>query len=89
MAIDIVAGSRTLGGDIQDGVATDGTDRRNYSGTSGGTYVHVFITNVNYLARTFDCVGIGSGTGALVEWTDDVSVHEVEEVRVPGDEKRG
>ena len=71
MAIDIVAGDRTTGGVLQDGVAADGTDRRNYSGSSGGTYVHLYITNVNYLARTFDCVGIGSGTGALVVWTDD------------------
>jgi hypothetical protein len=73
MAIDIVAGDRTSGGTIQDGTATDGTDRRNYSGASGGTYVNVFIVNVNYLDRTFDCVGIGNSSGALVVWTDDVS----------------
>jgi hypothetical protein len=72
MAIDIVAGSRTLGGDIQDGVALDGSDIRNVSGSSGGTYVNVFITNVDYLARTFDCVGIGKSSGALIAWTDDV-----------------
>ena len=73
MAIDIVAGSRTSGGNIQSGTDLDGTDIRNVSGSSGGTYVNVYITNVNYLARTFDCVGIGNTSGALVAWTDDVS----------------
>ena len=74
MAIDIVAGDRTsAGGDIQDGTATDGSDVRNYSGASGGTYVNVFITNVNYLSRTFDCVGVGQSTGALIAWADDAT----------------
>ena len=73
MAIDIVAGDRTSGGVLQDGTATDGTDIRNVSGASGGTYVNVFITNVNYLSRTIDVVGIGQSTGALVVWTDDAT----------------
>jgi hypothetical protein len=74
MAIDIVAGDRTSGGTLQDGVALDGTDIRNvYGGAAGGTYLNLFITNVNYLARTFDCVGIGNSSGALVSWTDDAT----------------
>jgi hypothetical protein len=63
MAIDFVKGDGTDGGVLQDGVATDRTDRVNYD--TGGVYQNVFITNVNYLARSFDCVGIDNTAGSI------------------------
>ncbi len=60
MAIDIVADSS---GTLQDGIATNGTDRRNYAAT--GIYVHLLITDVDYLAKTVTIVGVNDTTGAV------------------------
>jgi len=63
MMIDIVKGDASDGGVLQDGSATNGTDRVNYTAAAG--YVHVMITAVDYLSRTFKCVGIDSGDGLI------------------------
>ncbi|KKM16915.1 hypothetical protein LCGC14_1680990, partial [marine sediment metagenome] len=71
MVIDVVAGDRTDGGTLQDGIATDGTDRRNYDNSN--VYVHVIIQDVDYINRQFTVVGVNNSTGAIEPWADDVT----------------
>ena len=71
MAIDIVAGDGSaLGGNIQSGIAYDATDVRNYTtGNTAADYVNVIIQSVDYIGRTFKCVGIARDTGAIATCT--------------------
>jgi len=59
MSIDIVADSS---GSIQTGTATDGTDVRNYAASN--VYVRLYITDVNYLGKSFTVYGLNTTTGA-------------------------
>jgi hypothetical protein len=61
--IDFVDNSAgTAGGQIEAGTALDGTDILNTDGTNK---IHVMVTSVDYLGRTFKCVGIGSDDGLI------------------------
>ena len=59
--LDIVADSS---GTLQDGVATDGTDVRNYTHT-GAVYCHLIVVDVDYLGKKITLRPINSTTGAL------------------------
>jgi hypothetical protein len=59
MSIDIVATSTDT---LQDGIATDGTDVRNYA--SGGVWVKLYVTDVDYLGKTVTVAGVNTTTGA-------------------------
>ena len=68
--VDLVADST---GTLQDGVATDGSDVRNY--TSTGVYVQCLITEVDRTAKTITLMGISRQTSsaaqaAIVTFTD-------------------
>ena len=63
MMIDFVDNSDgTAGGTLCDGTALDGTDILNTDGTNK---IHVMIKGVDYLSRTFTCVGIGDDDGLI------------------------
>lgn len=68
MVIDIVAGTGSEGGDLQDGAVTDHSDRLNY--TAAAQYVHVLIQDVDYIGRQLTVVGIGATAGAEITWSD-------------------
>ncbi len=59
--IDIVA---TSGATLQDGVATDGTDVRNYTHTTA-KYVHLVVSEIDYLGKNIVLRPINSDTGGL------------------------
>ena len=60
MVVDIVASS---GGNIQTGVATDGTDVRNYTHT-GAAYVLLYVHSVDYLNSKITLAPVNSVSGA-------------------------
>jgi len=63
MMIDFVNNSDgTAGGTLCDGTDLDGTDILN---TDGVNKIHVMIQRVDYISRTFDCVGIGDDDGLI------------------------
>ena len=67
MVIDIYnGGGGSAIGTFTGGTDTDGTDIRNY--TSGGSYVHVVVQNVDYINRNFDVVGIYNAYGPIDAW---------------------
>ena len=58
--IDIVKGDGTDGGELQNANASTAADEIvNYTAAAG--YVHVMVRSVDYVNRTFTCVGIDSG----------------------------
>ena len=61
MRIDIVATSTDT---LQDGVAVDGTDVRNYTHTTQ-SYVHMIISAVDYLGKKITIRPVNSVTGGL------------------------
>jgi len=61
MRLDLVADSS---GTLQDGVATDGTDVRNYEHTTAN-YVHLIIVSVDYLGKKIILRPIDSVDGGL------------------------
>jgi hypothetical protein len=74
--VDLVAnsgGSATAAGTLQDGVATDASDVRNY--TSGAVYIQCVITNVDRIAKTITLIGVSRQTSsaaqdAIVSYSD-------------------
>ncbi|MFH0981813.1 MAG: hypothetical protein V2A79_09770 [Planctomycetota bacterium] len=76
MELDIVAnsgGSATVAGTLQDGVATDGTDVRNY--TAAGLHVQLTVAKVDRLTNTISVNGVARGTGTTEAITafDDIT----------------
>jgi len=66
--VDIVAnsgGSATVAGTLQDGVATNATDIRNY--TAGGLYIQCLITKVDRLANKITVIGISRQTSSAAQ----------------------
>jgi len=63
MLIDIHATSTDT---LQEGTATDGTDRINY--LTGGTYLNCVVTNVDYIGRTITVACFNSSTGAIMAY---------------------
>ena len=61
MSLDIVATSTDT---LQDGVATDGTDVRNYTHT-GAVYCRLIVVDVDFLAKVVTLRPINTTTGAL------------------------
>jgi hypothetical protein len=69
MSIDIVADSS---GTLQDGVATDGTDVRNYTHTTE-KYVRLIVVDVDFLAKKVLCSPVNTDTGALPNYGSSTS----------------
>ena len=69
MMIDFVKGDGSAYDGASNGILQNGTtahsDVINYDGATTPVYVHVMIQNVDYLGRTFTCVGINHGSGAI------------------------
>lgn len=63
LMIDFVKGDASDGGVLQDGVALTGTDIINVS--AAAAHLHVIITVVDYLARTFKCVAVDPADGLI------------------------
>ena len=73
MRIDIVA---TSGDTLQDGIATNGTDVRNYEGAN---YIHFIISSVDYLGKKFTFRPVDSSDGTLTgfgDYTQDPAVND-------------
>ena len=60
MRIDLVANNA---GEIEQGIASDGTDVRNYTYTSGENYVILLVTGVDYLGKSINVKAVNSVTG--------------------------
>lgn len=63
LMIDFVKGDGSDGGVLQDGVSLAGTDIVNVS--AAAAHLHVMITGVDYLGRTFTCVAVDPADGLI------------------------
>lgn len=66
MRIDVVA---DVTGTLQDGIATNGTDVRNYD--SSNNYIHFIISAVDYLGKTITIRPVNSNDGAVPAYPGD------------------
>ena len=53
---------------LQEGTATDGSDRLNMGGS--GVYLNCIVTNVDYINRTITVVGVIASTGVIQAYDD-------------------
>jgi hypothetical protein len=65
MSIDVVADSA---GVLQDGVAADGTDVRNYDASTN--YLRLIITDIDFIAKRITCMPIDTADGSMPAWAN-------------------